>query len=54
MAEFPLIVSQMHSATLTQRHNGATIKRKELTEDDHRMQVYVKYQAMLMLKYPGD
>ena len=53
-AELPLIVSQMYSATLTQRHNDATIKRKELREDDHQMQVYVKYPAMLMLKYPGD
>ena len=53
-AEFPLILSQMYSATLTQRHNGATIKQKELRKDDHRMQVYVKYPAILMLKYPGD
>ena len=53
-ADFPLILSQMCSATLTQRHNGATIKRKELRKDDHRMQVYVKYPANLMLKYPGD
>ena len=44
----------MYSTTLTQRHNDAMIKRKELRKDDHRMQVYVKYPAMLMVKYPGD
>ena len=52
--EIPLIVSQMYSATLTQRHNDGMIKRKELRKDDHRMQVYVRYPAMLMVKYPGD
>ena len=50
----PLIVSQMYSDTLAQRHNDTMIKRKDLKKDDHRMQVYNKYPAMLMLKYPGD
>ena len=53
-AEIPLIVSQMYSATLAQRRNDAMIKRNELRKDDHRMQVYNKCPAMLMLKYPGD
>ena len=44
----------MYSATLAQRRNDAMIKRNELRKDDHRMQVYNKYPAMLMLKYPGD
>ena len=36
-AEIPLTVWQMYSATLTQQHNDAMIKRKELRKDDNRM-----------------
>ena len=52
--EIPLIVSQMYSATLTQRHNDAMIKQKELRKDDQQMQVFIKYPAMLMVKYQED
>ena len=36
-AEIPLTVWQMYSATLTQQHNDAMIKRKELRKDGNRM-----------------
>ena len=52
--ETPIIVSQMYSAALTKRRNNAMIKRKELRKDDHRIQAYVKYPAVLMVKYPGE
>ena len=52
--EIPLIVSQMYSAALTKQRNDAMIKRKELRKDDHRIQAYAKYPAMLMVKYPRD
>ena len=42
----------MYSAALTKRRNNAMIKRKELRKDDHRIQTYVKYPAVLMVKYP--
>ena len=44
----------MYSATLTQRHNDAMIKQKELRKDDQQMQVFIKYPAMLMVKYQED
>ena len=43
----------MYSAALIKRRNDAMIKRKELRKDDHRIQAYAKYPAMLMVKYPG-
>ena len=49
----PIIVSQMYLAALTKRRNNAMIKSKELVKDDHRIQAYVKYPAVLMVKYPG-
>ena len=49
-----IIVSQMYSAALTTHRNNAMIKRKELRKDDHRIQAYVKYLAVLMVKYPGE
>ena len=52
--ETPIIVSQMYSAALTKRCNNAMIKQKELRKDDHRIQAYVKYPAVLMVKYPGE
>ena len=52
--ETPTIISLMCSATLTKRRNNAMIKRKELRKDDHRIQAYVKYPAVLMVKYPGE
>ena len=52
--ETPIIVSQMYLAALTKRHNNAMIKQKELKKDDHRIQAYVKYPAVLMVKYPGE
>ena len=42
----------MYSAALIKRRNDAMIKRKELRKDDHRIQAYAKYPAMLMVKYP--
>ena len=30
------------------------IKRKELRKEDHRIQAYVKYPAVLMVKYLGE
>ena len=30
------------------------IKLKELRKDDDRIQAYVKYPAVLMVKYPGE
>ena len=44
----------MYSAALTIQRNNVMIKRKELTKDDHRIQAYVKYPAVLMVKYPGE
>ena len=44
----------MSSAALTKRRNNAMIKRKELNKDDHQIQAYVKYQAVLMAKYPEE
>ena len=52
--EWHITVSQMYSAALTKRRNNAMIKRKELRQDDHRIQAYVKYPAVLMVKYPGE
>ena len=52
--ETPIIVSQKYSAALTKRRNNAMIKRKELRKDNHRIQTYVKYPAVLMVKYPGE
>ena len=49
-----IIVSQMYSALLTKQRNNAMIKRKELRKDDHRVQAYVKYPAVLMVIYPGE
>ena len=49
-----IIVSQMYSALLTKQRNNAMIKRKELRKDDHRVQAYVKYTAVLMVIYPGE
>ena len=51
--ETPIIVSQMYLAALTKRRNDAMIKQKEPRKDDHRIQAYVKYPAVLMVKYPG-
>ena len=51
--ETPIIVSQMYSAALTKRCNNA-IKWKELRNDDHQIQAYVKYLAALMVKYAGE
>ena len=48
-----IIVSQMYSAALTKRRNNAMIKRKELRKNDHRIQAYVKYSAVFMVKHPG-
>ena len=50
----PITVSQMYSAALTKWVNNAMIKWKELINDDHRIQAYVKYSAVLMVKYPGE
>ena len=45
----------MYSAALTKQHNNAMIKQKELMrKDDHRIQAYMKYPAVLMVKYPGE
>ena len=44
----------MYSAALKKRRNNAMIKRKEMRKDDHRIQAYVKYPAVLMVKYPGE
>ena len=44
----------MYSAALTKRHNNPVIKQKELRKDDHRIQAYMKYTAVLMVKYPGE
>ena len=52
--ETPIIVSQMYSAALTKRCNNPMIKRKEMRKDDHRIQAYVKYPAVLMVKYPDE
>ena len=52
--ETPIIMSQMHSAALTKQCNNGMIKRKELRKDDHRIQAYVKYPTVLMVKYPGE
>ena len=41
----------MYSAAPTKRHNNAMIKRKEQRKDDHRIQAYVKYPAVHMVKY---
>ena len=30
------------------------IKQKELRKDDHRIQAYIKYPAVLLIKYPGE
>ena len=49
-----IIVSQMYSAPLTKQRNNVMIKRKELRKDDHRVQAYVKYPAVLMVIYPGE
>ena len=51
--ETPIIVSQMYSADLTKQCN-AMIKQKELRKDDHPIQAYVKYPAVLMVKHPGE
>ena len=42
----------MYSAALTKRPNNAMTKQKELRKDDHQIQAYVKYPAVLMVKYP--
>ena len=52
--ETSIIVSQMYSAALTTRCNNAMIKRNELTKDDLRIHAYVKYPAVLLVKYPGE
>ena len=44
----------MYSAALTKRRNNLMIKRKKLRKDDHRIQTYVKYPAVFMVKYPGE
>lgn len=52
--EIPIIVSKMYSAALTKRCNNELIKRKKLRKDNHRIQTYVKYPAVLKVKYPGE
>ena len=49
-----IIISQMYSAALTKRRSNAMIKRKELRKDYHRIQAYVKYLAVVKIKYPGE
>ena len=50
----PIIVSQIYSAALTKWWNNALIKRKELRRDDHQIHAYVKYPAVLLVRYPGE
>ena len=52
--ETVIIVSQMYLAALTRRPNNAMIKQKELRKDDHRIRAYMKYPAVLMVKYPEE
>ena len=52
--EAHIIVSQMYSVAQTKRCNNAKIKRNERRKDDHRIQAYVKYPAVLMVKYLGE
>ena len=49
-----IIGSNLYSAALTKRRNDAMIKRKKLRKDNHRIQTYVKYPAVLKVKYPGE
>ena len=44
----------MYLAALIKRRNNAMIKKKELRKDDHRIQAYIKYPAVLLIKYPGE
>ena len=44
----------MYSAALTKRRNNAMVKQKELRKDGHQIQAYVKYPAVLMVKYPWE
>ena len=44
----------MYLAALIKQRNSAMIKRKELRKDDHRIQAYVKYPAVRMVKYPEE
>ena len=52
--EAHIIVSEMYSVAQTKRCNNAKIKRNERKKDDHRIQAYVKYPAVLMVKYLGE
>ena len=52
--ETTIIVSRMYSAALTKRRNNAMVKQKELRKDGHQIQAYVKYPAVLMVKYPWE
>ena len=44
----------MYLAALIKQRNNAMIKQKELRKDDHRIQAYIKYPAVLLIKYPGE
>ena len=48
------LLSEMYSVALTIRCNDAIIKSKKLRKDDHRIQAYFKYLAVLMVKFPGE
>ena len=54
MVETLIIGSHLYSAALTKRRDDAMIKRKKLRKDNHRIQTYVKYPAVLKVKYPGE
>ena len=45
--QIPIIVSQMYATTLIMQRKEVMKKRKELEEEDQRIQAYVKYPAIL-------
>ena len=49
-----IYVSQMCYPALTKRRNNALIARKELKRLDPSIQVFVKYQATLMVRKAGE
>ena len=50
----PIFVSQMYTKALTSRRNNAMKRRMELKKENKNVQGYVKYPAILMIKYPNE
>ena len=46
-------VAQMYTSSLTKRRNKAMQKRIDLKKENKNMQAYVRYPAILMVKYEG-